>query len=262
MNLRKLVVAFSVPIAIVKILYVLVSYKIIEIEFAAIIVALFLGTIGIFRDWLTSLFLSPDLKIEFKVGPPALQKIHCNIGTKKDPQYVDSYYYRLEIKNVGNYRAKNVEVMVEKYIRASRGNDRFEKDPGFLSMNLRWTNVDETVRESIAPKLSKFCDFGFILDKEGTEKYLGKFPGLEKRNKRNKVVLALKTEVEPNTGSHILFPGTEDKPVTHYMKITAVSDNSKPCSERFEINFGDYWNEDEDSMRKNCLSVKYSKENF
>ena len=264
MSPRKWAVALFIiiPIAISMILYVLVLYCVIKVEFAVVIVALFLGTIGIFRDWITSLFLSPKLEIEFKVEPPAFQSVPCNVGTVEKPQYVNSYYYRLKIKNVGNYRAKNVEVMLEKYIKAGKGNHRFEKDTEFLPMNLRWTNTGETVRESIAPKLSKFCDFGFILDKRSTRGYLNKFPGLKECNEDSKVVLALKTEVEPNTGSHILFPGKKNSPVKYYMKIIAVADNSRLRPEIFEISLKDYWSEDKDSMRKNCLLAKSSKESF
>jgi len=234
-------------------------------EFAAILVALILGIFGIFHDWIRSQFNYPELDIEFNINQPDCHKTFLTrkyevknwtpatgikipgVADGEKEWHIDNvecYYYRLKIFNRGNYRAEKVEIMIlEKFTENSK--KRFMKDYNFLPLNLVWGHDGVVVRESIAPLLFKYCDFGCIVAPEHTHI---KFPdgGVYEQG----VVLDLDLAVKPNTMSHLVFPGK------HRFKIIAVADNSKVVTKIFEIDFQDFWNNDEKIMLKNGLIVK------
>lgn len=229
----------------IAVLIELTYFGYIETGFTTVIVALGLGLAGIFRDWIRSQFYYPELDIKFNVELPDCHKTRCTFRNDQGQIVTaDCYYYRLKISNIGNYRAKKIEVMIaEKSTQDAQG--EFVKDKGFLPLNLKWSHDKRITRGSIAPSLFRNCDFGSIVHPKYTDNRLEGFPIKEK----TKVVLDLELEVKPNTGTHLVFPGK------HRLKIIAVADNSKAFSKIFEIDLKDFWDDNKRVMFENGLSV-------
>lgn len=238
-----LIFLISIPIG-------LACFNLIDFQLAAIITALILGVIGIFQNWIRAQFYCPELDIDFNVIQPNCHKTrieYIRYFMERDVlTKTGCYYYRLRVSNTGNYRAEKVEVMItEKHIRNKEG--QFVKDVNFLPLNLRWSHDGVIIRESIAPSLFRYCDFGFIVHPDDKDVVSLKDFNVEKESK---VVLDLDLEVKPYTGSHLIFPGR------YRVKIIVVADNSKVASKVFEIDFKDFWDEDEKAMLKDGLTVK------
>lgn len=213
-------------------------------ELGAIVAALTLGLLGIFQNWVRSQFSYPELDIKFDVAPPDCHKTTMICGSEKFKALADCYYYRLKISNIGNHRAEKNEVMItDKYTENQKG--EFVKDNNFLPLNFKWSHDGVIIRESIAPLLFRYCDFGHILHPKAKDYSLR---GLNVE-KKSRVVLELDLGVLPNTGSYLIFPGR------HRVKIIAVADNSKVFSKIFEIHFNDFWDEEEEVMLKKGLRV-------
>jgi len=219
----------------------------ISAELSAIIVALILGISGIFRDWIKSHFYCPQLGIQFNVHPPDCHKTRITYrdGSGGVVNDIPCCYYRLKISNDGNSRAEKIEVMMmEKYTQNQEG--QFIKDINFLPLNLKWSHDGVMIRESIAPSLFRYCDFGSISHPEYKEIPLRGFD----ITRKSRVLLDLDLEIKPNTGSHLVFPGK------HRVKIIVVADNSKIVSKIFEVNFNDFWDQDENVMLRDGLNVR------
>lgn len=215
-------------------------------ELAVVFVALTLGILGVFQDWIRSKFYYPELDIRFDVKPPDCHKTSITFRNTNGTvtASADCYYYRLKISNVGNYRAEKIEVMItEKYAENREG--RFVKDENFLPLNLKWSHDRVIVRESIASSLFRYCDLGYVIHPDYKEIPLKGF----NIKGEGKTVLDLDVEVKPNTGSHLVFPGK------YRVKVIAVADNSKVFSKIFEIHFRDFWHNDEGTMLKAGLTV-------
>jgi hypothetical protein len=135
-------------------------------------------------------------------------------------------------------------MITEKY--AENHQRRFVKDDNFLPLNLKWSHDGVIVRESIASTLFRYCDFGYIVHPDYKAIPLRPF----NIKGEGKVILNLDLEVKPNTGSSIVFPGK------YRVKIIAVADNSRPFSKMFEIDFRDFWDDDERTMLRDGFTVK------
>ncbi len=208
--------------------------EILKVELIAIISALVLGVAGLFQDWIKSQFYYPELEINFKVEQP---DCHKTIITYKHENGLiiskDCYYYRLKILNKGNIRANKVEVIIrKKYTEDEMG--KFVEDKNFLPLNLKWSHDGVIIRESIAPSLSRYCDFGHI----------------DKPDLIDLLKLDLDLEVKPNTGSNFINPNK------HRFEITAVADNSNPVTKIFEIEFDYFWDDNEKYMLEKGLNSK------
>lgn len=225
---------------------ILAGCGVIDANLAAVIVALLLGLVGLFQKWIRSLFFYPELEINFHTTPPDAHKtLYGYRDTKGRERQADCYYYRLNITNSGNKRAENVEVRVEsKYKENEEG--AFEKDENFMPLNLIWSHDRKMQRESIAPTLSRYCDFGFIIE-PSCKKFV---TSQTKVNPSSDIVLALDLVVKPSTGTFLVLPGK------YRFKIIAVGDNSNTTEEIFEIELKDYWKVDEKEMLEEALKVR------
>jgi len=211
----------------------------------AIITALLLGLVGIFQDWLRSLFLKPKFTIQVGLEPPLSNKtffireseIQVRIGpyrfdveTHKMKERVDCYYFRFLIKNMGNTQAKDAEVMVSQI--EKKINNDFEIVKDFQAMNLKWSHSGGRVTiPKIQKGFYKYCDLGYI-----------------KRVNRNDygsdIAFFLELEVMPNTGSGVLVPGE--------YKITAAftAENMKPVYKRYLLSFPNEWDDNQEIFFK------------
>ena len=187
-----------------------------------ILVALILGIVGIFQDWIRSLFKKPELKTSIKLEPPDCHKIA--IRNSQTGQFVcDSYYFRFWVKNIGNYQMEEAEAMATEL---------------YKKVNIKYEKV------KIQPKLFKHLDLGHIVKNEFAN--LNLF-GL---NSTSNIVLILDVEVPPNTGSHIIFPGD------YKIKIVLAANNLKPVEKIYNIVIKDNWTDDEDDMLAKNVSIK------
>jgi hypothetical protein len=107
------------------------------IPLLAVVVALILGIIGIFQDWIRSWFRKPDLEVSLKLEPPDCHKIAMR-DPKTGQHICDTYYFRFRVKNTGNYQMASVEAMVTDLYKKS--NDKYEKVRVFLPLNLVWSH--------------------------------------------------------------------------------------------------------------------------
>lgn len=213
----------------------------------AIFAALLLGLAGIFQDWIRRLFWKPSLKINFYLTPPDSHKTF--FSDSKTGSFLNyTYYLRPRIKNDGNYRLEDMEVMAVELTK-KESNGQFKKIDNFLPLNLIWTNSHEITKSKIQPGLFKFLDFGHISETKHKLNQLSYF----QLRKDTQVVLELCTEVPPNTGSHLIFPGE------YRIKLLFAANNFKPASKIYSLVFADKWSEDERDMLGNNIFIKEEK---
>jgi hypothetical protein len=212
------------------------------ISLFGVLVALFLGVLGIFQDWIRSLFRKPKLNVSIKLESPDCHKI--TMRNSQTGQFVcDSYYFRFRIENTGNYQMEDVEAMVVELYKKING--QYEKVKSFLPLNLVWAHSSgrQITKPKIQPKLFKYLDFGYIVQTHFAN--LGLF-GLDSINN---IALILDVEVPPNTGSHIVFPGD------YKIKIKFAANNFKPVEKIYNLVIPDSWNDDEQKML-NSISIQ------
>lgn len=211
----------------------------------AIVVALLLGIIGIFQEWIRNIFRKPKIKVEIKLEPPDCHKI----ALRNNPggQFIcDTYYFRFKVTNSGNFPMEDVEVLAAELYTKSGG--RYHKVNNFLPINLNWAHNHVVTMPKIQPKLFKHCDFGHILE---TNTSLGQrivsFYGFQTSAS---VLWQLDTFIEPNTGSHIIFPGE------HKIKIIFSANNLPPTEVWFKLKLKDAWDANESNMLKNNVVIQ------
>lgn len=209
-------------------------------QWCAIMVALLLGIVGIFQDWIRRFFWKPGLKINFRLSPPDSHKTYMRDMRTGQIKY-PTYYLRARIENSGNFQLEDVEVVATE-ITKKRKNGKFIKIGDFLPLNLIWTVTHEITKLKIQPGLFKFLDFGHI--EETKYKNISDF-GFEYSSK---VILELCTEIAPNTGSHLIFPGE------YRIKLVIAANNLKPVTKIYSLIFADAWTDKQEEMlRKNIL---------
>lgn len=208
----------------------------------AIIVALLLGVIGIFQDWIRSWFKKPKLKISISLSPPDCHKV--SMTNSSTGQFIcDCYYFRFKVENEGNYYAEDVEVMATE-LHKKEPNGQYKKVEGFLPLNLVWAHYGYITIPKIQPNLFKHCDFGHILKSN--------FANLNyyNINSTSNIVFQLDTAVAPNTGSHILLPGD------YNIKIIIAANNVKPHPTIYNLVISDMWTDNERDMLEKYISIK------
>lgn len=209
-------------------------------QWLAIGIALLLGIAGVFQDWIRGCFKKPKLHISIKMGPPDCHKTSF-YQKDVDRKICDTYYFRFRVENDGNYYAENVEAMVsEVYIKRDDG---YVKLDSFLPLNLLWSHYGQLNVPKIQPKLFKHLDFGHILE--------SKYAYLERSeiNKAN-IFFAFDVAVKPNTGSHVLLPGD------YKIKIIFAGNNLKPQEKTYHLILGDRWDDNEQEMLQENISIE------
>jgi len=208
----------------------------------AIIAALLLGVLGIFQDWIRSLFKKPRLKVSFTLNPPESHKIPFS-NQKTGQKLYDSYYFRIKIANSGKYKMEDVEVMaVELFKKADNGN--YKKAENFLPLNLLWSHYQIITMPNIQPGLFKHLALGHIIESKNAE--LEKFGLISLSD----AVLLLDTAIRPNSGTHVLLPGD------YNIKLKITANNLKVQSKIFNIVFDGHWEEEIDDMFSRRVSIK------
>lgn len=214
---------------------------VIWVPLLGVLVALLLGIIGIFQDWIRACFKKPNLKISIKLEPPDCHKTSL-YQAEVDRKICDTYYFRFRIENDGNYYAENTEAMITEVYK--KGDDKYEKLTNFLPLNLVWSHYGQLTIPKIQPKLFKHLDFGHILKSDTA--YLQRF-GV---NSNASIFFEFDVAVRPNTGSHILLPGD------YKIKIVLAGNNLKPQEKTYRLILNDRWDDDEQKMLKENISIK------
>lgn len=215
----------------------------------AIFTALLLGLGGIFQDRIRRMIWKPKLEVDFRLNPPDSHKIPAKVINRltgvKLGEY-NTYYIRPRIKNAGNFQLEDIEVMAIELTR-KEPNGQFKKEENFLPLNLVWANTHEVAKPKIQPKLFKFLDFGHILET--------KHVNLEEFHISTnvKVTLVLDVEVEPNIGSHLIFPGE------YRIKLLFAANNLSPIEKIYSLIIADKWTEDQKEMFDKNIFIREEK---
>lgn len=223
-------------------LVLLTCYKYVEPGLTAATIALVLGIAGVFRENIHRVFFGPDLELEIYLESPDCHKVEL-----KDPQgerIDDTYYFRFKIENSGNREARNVQVMMTKLELEKNGEYEIVKD--FLPLNLVWSHYRTDTMQTIPADCFKYCDFGHIIQGRYKDKILHCF-GL---SRSANIVLKTDVVIEPNTGSHIIFPGD------YRISVHLSSINCKSIQETFELSIKDIWDDDEKRMLRENISIE------
>jgi len=208
---------------------------------SGVIVALLLGIVGIFQDWVRSLFKKPSLNISIKVAPPDCHKTSF-YRSDIDRKVSDTYYFRFRVENSGSSVAEEVEAMVTELYR--KENNNYAKIESFLPLNLVWSHYRQITMPKIQPRLFKHLDFGFIL--QTNAEYLARF----NIQSSKKVFFELDVAVRPNTGSHILLPGE------YKIKIIFAGNNLEPMEKLYHLIIADDWSDDEKKMLEGNVLIQ------
>lgn len=214
---------------------------VIWVSLLGVFVALFLGVVGIFQDWIRSWFRKPKLNVSIKLEPPDCHKIAMT--NPQTREYVcDSYYFRFKVENTGNYQMEDIEAMpIELY---KKDGGKYKKVNNFLPLNLVWSHYRTITMPKIQPFMFKHLDFGHITKSD--------FPNLSYFgiNEKTKIVFQLDLAVIPNTGSHILIPGD------YKMKILFAANNLKPIEKIYHIEIKNNWTDNENKMLRENISIE------
>lgn len=238
--------------------------------------------IAVFSDSLRALHTRPRLKVSLDFSPPDCHKItirywfrkarssaarkpqqggdtstatvHASsFGIPPEPAFVDarqedveSYYFRLKIRNTGREKAESVEVFAARLLRR-QADGSFKEVESFLPMNLTWAHYREVFLPAISPGTYKHCNLGHVIDPVKRVQIASVYPSWAEHIiwedvHPKETILSLDTAVKPRTKSHLLPPGT------YRLAITVAAANARPVKEQFEIRLTGDWYKDEDIM--------------
>lgn len=141
------------------------------------------------------------------------------------------YWIRMWVTNEGRGRAEQVQVFVSKLYREDAKHE-FLPVPGFIPMNLRWSNSqDPNNPEIFAPGISqqfgKHCDLCSISDPANPTDVLAGYQG--------HCVANLTLEVIPNNDAHRLPPGN------YKLEIMIGAANARPITREILLNLKGTW---------------------
>ena len=223
-------------------LILLTYYKYVEPGLTAATIALFLGIAGIFRENIHRVFFGPSLKLKISLEPPDCHKVE--LKNSQGERVDDTYYFRFKVENSGNREARNVQVMMTKLELEKDGEYEIVKD--FLPLNLVWAHYRRDTMQAIPADGFKHCDFGHILRGRYKDEVLRRF-GL---SRSTNIIFKTDVVVEPNTGSHIIFPGN------YRISVHLSSTNCKSIQETFELSIKDIWDDNEERMLRENVSIE------
>ena len=202
------------------------------------IVALMLGALAIFQDWIRRLIWKPKLNVSIRLCSPDCQKI-----PDINPPRHDIYYLRFRVENNGNYQSKDTEAIVIEVFK-KEANGEYRELRNFLPLNLVWAHDNLVSMPKIQPKLFKHLNFGYIEKSEfASLNYFGITEGVN-------IVFKFGFVIRPTHGSHILLPGD------YNITIKFASNNLSPVTKKYNLVISDKWDDNEKEMLQNNISIK------
>ncbi|HUU27751.1 MAG TPA: hypothetical protein VM123_08065 [archaeon] len=210
------------------------------------IVALFAAFYAVYRDSILAWKRRPKLSVEFNFIPPDCQKEIINNS-------IDSYYFRIRVKNEGKTEADRVEVMIY-----NLRDNADKKVPNFLPMNLKWTHRDfeqpnqKITMDCIPQGMEKLCDIGKIID----PKERNRLPNENEKSTRfeeNKTIFSFEVYPKPNSLFHLIPKGR------YNFNLKIGASNCKSIDAIIEIDFNGEWSYEENKMLKKNISIRLLK---
>jgi hypothetical protein len=176
--------------------------------------------------------LHPVLRVSYVRGEDYCEYAIAKFERNKQECSVDAYYFRLLISNKGSIRAEKVEVLAtnlwKQQLDGSRLLDRC------YSMNLIWTHIGKTILDGISPETGRFCDIGYCLCPQQTDK----------------AILSLELEARANRPRHLLEPGTYE------LGLVISAANHQPIYKRLEIVVTGMWSDDLNKMANDGIRIR------
>lgn len=206
--------------------------------------------VALFHDEIRSWWHRPQLELTVRLAPPDCHKTSLSLidtRTGTETGTTSCYYLRLWIKNTGDRMAEKAQVFAARLLK-KQADGAFREVPSFLPMNLRWSHYQFSpthvaVFADIAPNMAKHCDLGHIIHPNsgaGAAEVLYGQP---------KTTLELDLEVQPNTNSHRLEPGT------YHLELKIAANNAGPVTKTIGINLTGTWSDDEAKMFSEGLGL-------
>ena len=128
-------------------------------------------------------------------------------------------------------------------------NGEYKKVDSFLPLNLVWSHMHEMTTmenrmtmKTIPAGVFHHCDLGYLTHNRWKDKLLSAYP----LKQQAEVILKMDTIVEPNTGSHIVFPGK------YRLTIHVSASNAKMLRKVYQIEIKNIWSE----LGKNMIDIK------
>jgi len=234
----------------------------------AVVAAIVALAIAVFQDRMRTWFMRPKLEISIDLCPPDCHKTKMryahslrgyfeggtSVQPPRDPREwprekeVDTYYFRLRVKNSGSQKAESVEVFAAHL--SKKQADGSPKPVGsFLPMNLVWSHLREVFLPAISPGTYKHCDLAHILNPEDRAWVPGEdttWPNVSPA----KTVLSLDTFVQPYTQSHLLPFGI------YHLTIIVAAANAKAITKKLEITLTGDWYDNEQEMLGQGIGIR------
>jgi hypothetical protein len=204
--------------------------------------------VALLKEDLVSLWRRPRLDVRIRLAPPDCHKTEFTLGSARTGEFLGAwpcYYLRVWVENLGNIRAKYVEVFARRLLR-KHADDRFKEEPQFLPINLKWSHTGEVILPGISSEMGRFCDIGHVVHPDATAKVghaiSGTAPGV--------TVFCLDLQVAPNTKTHLLSPGI------YRLEIRVAAANSRPVDHTIELTLTGKWFEDQAKMFTDGLGFR------
>jgi hypothetical protein len=210
--------------------------------------------VALFKDEVLRAIRRPLLEPSIQLTPPDCQKTQLTyqiFSPVLTTRRVDCYYLRLWIENLGKMRAEKVQVFLAR-LHKRKADGLFAVVDDFLPMNLRWAHAQsvpngvEIYADGISPKMGKHCDLGHVIDPAYQAEVGGDLASVPS----GKAIMALDLEVQPNTKSHLIGPGT------YRLDLRVAAANSTPVERTIELTITGDWFVDQERMFAEGLGVK------
>ncbi|MBI3939030.1 MAG: hypothetical protein HY323_18815 [Betaproteobacteria bacterium] len=223
----------------------------------AVATATFLAVlVALFKDEVAQWWRRPILAVSVSLEPPYCHKTILRYTVQRTAltfAQAQCYYFRLWIENQGKTRATQVQVFAARLFRRA-ADGSFQHDVHFLPMNLRWAHAHsrgpeggpEVYADGISPKMGKHCDLGHVIDPANRTECGENIEGVSPTSP----LFALDLEFPPNTGSHLLAPGT------YRLELQIAAANARPVTKLLEITIAGSWSDDERIMFRDGIGLR------
>jgi hypothetical protein len=204
--------------------------------------------IALFRETFLVWWRRPRLDAIIKLEPPDCHKIPMRtivpipvVGQVS----AGCYYFRFWISNSGRSRAEQVQVFASELLR-QLPDASFQTEKDFSPMNFRWSHSREIYAEGISVDMGKHCDLAHIIDP--VQRHW--FQNEEPHTPTKETVFSLDLEVQPNSLSHLIKPGT------YRLVLLIGAANARPIKRQLEFTCTGKWFDDEKDMFRDGIRLK------
>jgi len=212
--------------------------------------------VALFKTEIVNWWRRPILEASVFLEPPYCHSTTLHFSVQKTAlTFVQAqcYYFRLWIANRGKTRADRVQIFAARLFRKI-ADGTFKEDRSFLPMNLRWAHGHsrepgggpEIYAEGISPEMGKHCDLGHVTDPNYRSDLREDLDGVPTES----TIFALDLEVNPNTKSNLLSPGT------YRLELQVAAANSRPVKKVVEITITGKWFADERQMFQDGIGLR------